>query len=276
MQTSDLGIAALIAHEGIVPGPYYDTRKVLTWGVGHTAAAGAPIPAKMARGMPANLNATLAEVMTVFAADLASYETAVRDAVTVPLLQHQFDALVSFHYNTGAIRTATLTTRLNAGDVDGAAAGLMMWTKNKELVSRRKAELALFSAATYPASNLTVWNVTAGGTRKNTVALTLTAAEALSLMRANWDEVSVATDAAATVSATEAEAVIDIPVTVRKGTQSNTVKRLQQLLTDAGFTVSRTGYFGDQTEAAVQKFQSSEGLRSDGVVGPVTWAALLT
>lgn len=37
MRTSNRGIVALIAHEGIVPGPYRDSKGIWTWGVGHTA-----------------------------------------------------------------------------------------------------------------------------------------------------------------------------------------------------------------------------------------------
>ena len=36
--------------------------------------------------------------------------------MTVPLAPHEFDALVSFHYNTGAIARAALTGAFNAGD----------------------------------------------------------------------------------------------------------------------------------------------------------------
>ncbi|MFH9353803.1 peptidoglycan-binding protein [Kitasatospora sp. NPDC017646] len=34
------------------------------------------------------------------------------------------------------------------------------------------------------------------------------------------------------------------------------------------------GQFGNQTLAAVKKFQTCEGLQVDGIVGPKTWAAL--
>ena len=57
MNMTDRGLLALARHEGIVPAPYLDVKRVWTFGVGHTAAAGAPDPARMPRGMPADLDA---------------------------------------------------------------------------------------------------------------------------------------------------------------------------------------------------------------------------
>lgn len=163
MKTSDAGIFALALHEGIIPAPYRDSVGVWTYGLGHTAAAGGPDPAKMARGMPANLDAALAAVFATFRADLPKYEAAVNRAVKVPITQAQFDALVSFHYNTGAIGKASLVKRLNAGDVAGAAAGFMAWKKPPEIIDRRKAEQALFAKGTYPTGQATVWQVDKAG-----------------------------------------------------------------------------------------------------------------
>jgi hypothetical protein len=52
--------------------------------------------------------------------DAGRSATAVREGVTVPLNQQQFDALVSFTFNvgTGAFSGSTLLTRLNAGEYD--------------------------------------------------------------------------------------------------------------------------------------------------------------
>lgn len=66
-----------------------------------------------------------------------------------PTTQGQFDALVSFHYNTGAIGRATLTRLHIAGDHDGAAAQFARWVHAggrvlKGLVRRREAEAALY------------------------------------------------------------------------------------------------------------------------------------
>ena len=163
MKTSDAGLFAIALHEGIVPGPYFDSVGVLTYGIGHTLGAGYPDPAKMQRGMPTNLDAALRDVFDLFRRDVAKYEAAVNRAVKVPVTQAQFDALVSFHYNTGAIGRASLVKRLNAGDVAGAAAGFMAWKKPAEIIPRRKAEQELFAKGVYPGGQVTVWQVSNSG-----------------------------------------------------------------------------------------------------------------
>jgi soluble lytic murein transglycosylase-like protein len=52
------------------------------------------------------------------------------------------------------------------------------------------------------------------------------------------------------------------------------VRALQTLLGQDGFPLAVDGVFGPDTEAAVKRFQLERGLLDDGVVGPVTWAAL--
>lgn len=157
MELSDKGIFALALHEGVVPAPYKDSKNIWTYGIGHTAMAGDPDPSKMSKKMPSNLDDELRRVFEVFKVDVAKYSKAVSDAVKVPLKQHQFDALVSWHYNTGAVRTATLTKELNKGNYDSAAAQFMRWTKDKELIERRKQEQNLFVNGVYPTGTVPVW-----------------------------------------------------------------------------------------------------------------------
>ena len=163
MKTSDAGIFALALHEGIVPGPYRDSVGVWTYGLGHTLGAGYPDPAKMRRGMPSNLDAALRDVLDLFRRDLPKYEAGVNRAVKVPITQAQFDALVSFHYNTGAIARASFVKKLNAGDEVGAAAGMMAWSKPASIIDRRKAEQKLFAKGIYPTGTVPVWKVDGNG-----------------------------------------------------------------------------------------------------------------
>ena len=61
---------------------------------------------------------------------------------------------------------------------------------------------------------------------------------------------------------------------VRVGASGDTVKKLQDALTAAGFAVAADGTFGEHTKSAVIAFQTRAGLTPDGVVGAGTWAAL--
>jgi lysozyme len=163
MQMTDRGLMALVRHEGIVPGPYTDVNGVWTFGIGHTAAAGPPDPATMPRGMPSDLDAGIREAFQIFREDLKRYEGEVLRAVKVPLAPHEFDALVSFHYNTGGIATAALTRYLNAGDRGAAAEAFMGWLRPAAIRFRREAERDLFQDGRYPGGTIAVWGVDSGG-----------------------------------------------------------------------------------------------------------------
>ncbi|RPF72034.1 lysozyme [Aurantiacibacter spongiae] len=82
--------------------------------------------------------------------DLARYAADVADAIgNASTRQTQFDALVSFHYNTGAIRSATLTKLHRAGDHEAAAREFARWRfaggrEMRGLARRRAAEAALY------------------------------------------------------------------------------------------------------------------------------------
>lgn len=97
---------------------------------------------------------TQAECDARLAQDLARYAAEVAAAIgRAPTTQSQFDAMVSFHYNTGAIARATLTKRHIAGDNAGAAGEFARWNRAggrvlKGLVRRRAAETELYSRGT--------------------------------------------------------------------------------------------------------------------------------
>lgn len=89
-------------------------------------------------------DARLGRDLTRFAADVAR---AIGDAPTTPA---QFDALVSFHYNTGAITRATLTKLHRSGDFSGVEIEFGKWVhaggkRLEGLVRRRAAEAALYA-----------------------------------------------------------------------------------------------------------------------------------
>ncbi len=63
--------------------------------------------------------------------------------------------------------------------------------------------------------------------------------------------------------------------TLSSGASGPAVKKLQSMLTAAGFnTHGVDGSFGPNTQSALMSYQSSRGLAVDGVAGPATWGAL--
>lgn len=83
-------------------------------------------------------------------ADIARHALDVETALgDMPTTQGQFDALVSFHYNTGAIRRSTLLKHHLSGDHTAAAAQFARWNRAggrvlRGLVRRRNAEAKLY------------------------------------------------------------------------------------------------------------------------------------
>lgn len=157
MKMSTEGLIALIGHEGIVLSRYKDSVGVWTIGVGHTAAAGGINPKTFTGTL------SMQQAIDLLRTDIAKYERDVSNAVKVPLKQHEFDALVSFHYNTGAIGRASFVKKLNAGDRAGAMKGIMDWRKPAEIIPRRTAERDLFKTGVYPAPFATAYPADANG-----------------------------------------------------------------------------------------------------------------
>lgn len=143
MKVSERGLAEIAAHEGIVLSRYKDSVGVWTIGIGHTVNAGQPDPSKVTREL------SLTEVMEIFARDVAKFEKRVSKAFTKPLSQSQFDAAVSFDFNTGGIHKASWVKKFNAGDIKGARKNFMLWRKPAEIIPRRQAECDLFFDGTY-------------------------------------------------------------------------------------------------------------------------------
>lgn len=152
MKTSANGLKFISKEEGNILYAYDDAtsarvnvgdtvKGTITIGVGHTSAAGAP---KVTPGMVI----TEAQSQTILATDLGKVEAQVTKLVKVPLTQNQFDALVSFQFNTGGLAGSTTLKKLNANDYQGAADALLNWSKangnSTLLLPRRQRERTLF------------------------------------------------------------------------------------------------------------------------------------
>jgi lysozyme len=135
MTLTQAGRKLLMEREGCKLTAYKDTIGVLTIGVGHTSGAGPP---KVKSGM--KITQTQAE--QIFADDVAEFEDGVSGLLERPAAAHEFDAYVSLAYNIGlgAFAGSTTLKKFNAGDVAGAAEGILMWNIPHEIKARRRGE----------------------------------------------------------------------------------------------------------------------------------------
>ena len=100
----------------------------------------------------------------------------------------------------------------------------------------------------------------------NTVAVTSTNTALIPLISTNTPIPSATNTSPAQVP--------DWPL-FRQGDQGPEVRAIQLLLRFKGQNVDVDGIFGAQTRAAVVAFQNQSGLNPDGIVGPLTWSALI-
>lgn len=146
MQTSAQGVAFLERHEGVVLKAYRCPAGVWTIGAGLTAGSGVVKPA-------AGMSITSAEATRLLQAALRrNYEP--RTARAMPKAkQHEFDAGVSFDFNTGAIHRASWVTRWRE-KASGVRAALLLWNKGggrvlPGLTRRREEEYQLLAHRDY-------------------------------------------------------------------------------------------------------------------------------
>lgn len=143
MRTSVNGRKFIESWEGLFLHTYNDGVGVATIGYGHTTAAGPP---QVHYGM----TITEAQADEILAADLASVEADVNRLVRVSLNQNQFDALVSFHFNTGALARSNVLKSINSQRFLEVPHDLSLWVHGGGhvmlgLVRRRAAEARLFT-----------------------------------------------------------------------------------------------------------------------------------
>lgn len=151
MRISANGTAIVKAFEGCLkpilgrPGmfkPYICPAGVLTIGWGHTNHH----PPKFT----ANAVWSQRQCDEVLDGDMQRFENRVKKILAgVVLRQHEFDALVSFDYNTGGLDRSSIPAKIRSGRRHQVRETLARWNKSKKrvlpgLVRRREAEADLF------------------------------------------------------------------------------------------------------------------------------------
>jgi|SRR5262252_999770 len=123
---------------------YQDPVGVWTIGWGHTGLKHEDGTVHRGRKI------TEQEAENLLVHDMKHFCSRVEKLITVALTDDQFDALVSFDFNTGGLGKSTLRKLLNKGDYEGAAEEFPKWNKAggkvlRGLTRRRKSEQNLFN-----------------------------------------------------------------------------------------------------------------------------------
>ena len=138
MKLNETGHRALELREGLRLKPYLDTQGVPTIAMGNTFYLdGKKVTMK-------DKSLTLIEAKTLARSVADIFANKVDYLVTSNINQNQFNALVSLAYNIGihGFRKSTVLKLVNKNPNDPMIRqAFMLWTKNKELIGRRKSEV---------------------------------------------------------------------------------------------------------------------------------------
>ena len=141
MILNEKGYKALHSREGLKLKPYLDTQGVPTIAMGNTFYENG----KKVTMMDKPITKIEAEKLGKVIADrFASEVTAL---IKSNVNQNQFNALVSIAYNIGVngFKTSSFLKLVNKNPNDPKIKeSIMLWTKNKELIGRRKSEVSQY------------------------------------------------------------------------------------------------------------------------------------
>ena len=153
---STRGLQFIANFEGYVPWPYNDPAGHATIGYGHLLHYGPVTRLDRLRYLPTGISKQSA--LMLLRSDAAKAETGVNAALTVGVVQEQFDALCSFAFNcgVGALQHSTLLADINSGKAapEIIRADFMRWNHAGAVVlpgltRRRAAEAKLFLSRLY-------------------------------------------------------------------------------------------------------------------------------
>lgn len=138
MKLDESGYSELHKREGLRTKPYLDTRGIPTISLGVTYYPNG----KKVTMKDCALTLSEANELGKITADKFAHE--VNKLVKSNVNQNQFNALVSLAYNIGinGFKNSTVLRKVNINPNDQKIQdAFMMWTKNKELIGRRKSEV---------------------------------------------------------------------------------------------------------------------------------------
>ena len=163
MKVSEAGLKLLKHHEGFRKKPYLCAAKIWTIGYGHAMypeqmkIPSTPEGMERRKAFPLrpedNRVWSVEEIGELLVKDVVRFERAVLRFISVPLKQHEFDALISATYNLGPgwLQRSQVRQKINRGDKKGAMENLLKFNKGGGVVlrgldNRRKDEVALFNS----------------------------------------------------------------------------------------------------------------------------------
>lgn len=145
MRTSKLGVNFIKRFEQLRLEPYKCSAGWWTIGYGHA----------ISKTEKPSWEIDESQANKMLGMDLATSERAISRLIRVPLMQNQFDALVSFTFNlgSGALQRSTLRMKLNRGEFEDVPEEFLKWNKAggrilKGLTRRRLAEATIFMKGT--------------------------------------------------------------------------------------------------------------------------------
>lgn len=128
-------LVSIAAWEGFSDNAYKDIVGVWTIGFGTT------------EGVKAGQKIDPVKALQRKISDVQKFEGAIKQCVTVPLHQYEYDSYLSLAYNIGpnAFCNSTLVRKLNASDYAGACKEILRWDRAggkvvRGLTNRREAE----------------------------------------------------------------------------------------------------------------------------------------
>lgn len=154
MKISNEGLVELVGHEGVCLSKYKDSVGVWTIGIGATKTE---IPDLALWSLTKAI--TVQQAFELLSKSIVKYEDAINNALVRPILQTQFDALVSWCYNVGVgwAKKATVIELLNHEEYKRKDPehqkmlynALMMFRKPPEILNRRSKEARLLAYGKY-------------------------------------------------------------------------------------------------------------------------------